>query len=343
MKQIKDRTSKPTLRQKVRTMDVNCIQASIWLLVFAVVSSCIDRVSADDDLFPLTQCVTEKTWDECADVESQCTTVRGLFFSPCCGTLFQWNEGSGCSGGPQRDKPLQTDRPNFTSTSVTVGKGVSQIEFGYTYLDDQNSGRQVNIQSFGEFLFRRGILADWLEFRLGFSPLQQSIAIGSFQNTTAGSDDLYTALQFALTPQSGIMPEMAVIVQMSIPTGSPAFTSHKLEPGLNWIYAWELNECISIAASTQGNRSIDDNGRSFLEIAQSFNVSYTLTEQLGAFTEWFALIPSGANTAETEHYLDAGFTYLINNNLQLDISAGVGLNKAAIDYFVGAGVSIRFL
>lgn len=323
-------------------MNVHCIRILNCLLAFLVAGGACQAYAHDHDL-EFTQSVLGKTLDEYEGLGYQCQTDKGLFFSPCCGTLFQWSEGSGCVGGPQLDKPLQTDRPNFTSTSVTVGKGVSQIEFGYTYLDDKNSGRQVSTQSFGEFLFRRGILADWLEFRLGFSPLQQSIAIGTFQNTTVGSEDLYTALQFALTPQTGVMPEMAIIVQMSIPTGSPAFTSHKLEPGLDWVYAWELNECISIAASTQGNQSIDDNGRSFLEIAQSFNVSYTLTEQWGAFTEWFALIPSGANTAETEHYFDAGFTYLINNNLQLDISAGVGLNEAAINYFVGAGVSIRFL
>ncbi|QDT95937.1 transporter [Gimesia aquarii] len=323
-------------------MNTNCIR--IWNCLLTVVLACwTSQTSAEDEAFQYVQSELGKSLTEYENIQYQCKTVKGLFFSPCCGTLFQWSAGSDCSGGPQLDKPLQTDRPNFTSTSVTVGKGVSQLESGYTYLDDKNSGRQVSTQSFGEFLFRRGIVADWLEFRIGFSPLQQSIAIGTFQNTTVGSEDLYTALQFALTPQTGAMPEMAIIVQMSIPTGSPAFTSHKLQPGLDWVYAWELNEFISIAASTQGNQSIDDNGRSFLEIAQSFNVSYTLTEQWGAFTEWFALIPSGANTAETEHYFDAGFTYLINNNLQLDISAGVGLNEAAINYFVGAGVSIRFL
>ncbi|QDU07467.1 hypothetical protein V202x_08220 [Gimesia aquarii] len=323
-------------------MNTNGIR--IWnCLLVVVLASWTSQASAEEEAV---QCVQSEFGTSLAEYQNrayQCKTIKGLFFSPGCGTLFQWSAGSGCSGGPQLDQPLRTDRPNFTSTSVTVGKGVTQIESGYSYLDDKSGGRQVSTQSLGEFLFRRGILADWLEFRLGFSPLQQSTAIGTFQNTTVGSDDLYTALQVALTPQRGFLPEMAVIVQMSLPTGSPTFTANQVEPGLDWVYAWELNDCISIAASTQGNRSVDDNGRSFLEIAQSFNVSYTLTEQWGAFTEWFALIPSGANTAETEHYFDAGFTYLINNNLQLDINAGVGLNEAAINYFVGAGVSIRFL
>jgi len=64
--------------------------------------------------------------------------------------------------------------------------------------------------------------------------------------------------------------------------------------------------------------------------------------RVGAYTEWFAFIPSGADTARTEHYFNGGFSYLISNNIQFDILAGVGLNDAADDYFLGTGLSIRF-
>ena len=43
----------------------------------------------------------------------------------------------------------------------------------------------------------------------------------------------------------------------------------------------------------------------------------------------------------TEHYADGGFTVLMNNNLQFDIRAGVGLNEDADDVFTGAGFAIR--
>ena len=60
------------------------------------------------------------------------------------------------------------------------------------------------------------------------------------------------------------------------------------------------------------------------------------------YTEWFALMPNGAATAQVEHYGDGGFTFLLSDDIQWDIRAGVGLNEAADDYFVGTGVSIRF-
>ncbi|MCH8830860.1 MAG: transporter, partial [Planctomycetes bacterium] len=115
------------------------------------------------------------------------------------------------------------------------------------------------------------------------------------------------------------------------------------QPGLNWIYAWEINEHISTAGSTQINRSLDDgSGRSYLELAQSWTVAFTLSEKLGLYTEWFALFPHSADTAQVEHYFNFGFTYLISDDIQWDIRYGRGLNGAAFDYFIGTGLSIRF-
>ena len=286
------------------------IRSLLFLLTLCSIIGCPRLVSADRGAVLFEQSLLASECVETPEVEYAAPRYRLLNLSPECGTLFQWKGSSGCSGGPQLDQPLQTDRPNFTSTSVTVGKGVTQIEFGYTYLDSEELGADVKYQSFGEILFRRGIVADWMEFRLSFSPLQQSTEAGLFQNTTFGSQDLGLALQFALTPQQGLLPEMALITSMSVPTGSTAFTANQVETGVDLIYAWTINDF--------------------------------LTDKLGAFTEWFVLIPSGARTARTEHYFDAGFTYLITNNLQLDMSAGVGLNDAADGFFVGAGCSIRF-
>ena len=257
------------------------------------------------------------------------------------GTLLQWSQGTSFSGGPDLDEPLVTDRPDFTEATVTVGRGVAQLEFGYTYFYDNAAGESVRTQSFGEPLLRYGVLADWLEFRIALFPVQERTAVGAVSNTTAGTADLYTGFKIALTPQEGILPEMALIPQMNLPTGSPAFTSNNVEPGLNFLYGWEINDFVSTAGSTQGNKRIDDSGGSFLEVAQSWTVAYSLLDKLGAYTEWFALFPSGADTARVQQFFNGGFTYLITDDVQFDIRAGVGLNSAADDYFVGTGLSIR--
>ncbi len=259
------------------------------------------------------------------------------------GTLFQWSYGTSFSGGPNLDEPLVTDRPDFTEATTTVGRGVAQIEFGYTYSDDKEGADRVKGHSYGEPLLRYGILADWLEFRMALFPVSESTSMSGVSNTTAGTEDLYLGFKIGLTPQEGILPEMALIPQMTVPTGSPRFTDDEVLPGLNWLYGWEVSDFVSTAGSTQYNRSIDEvTGHAYTEWAQSWTVAYSLTDELGAYTEWYGLFPHSADTAVPEHYFNGGFTYLLSNDVQFDIRGGVGLNDAAADYFFGTGLSIRF-
>ncbi|GAB4146760.1 MAG: hypothetical protein Tsb009_19640 [Planctomycetaceae bacterium] len=258
------------------------------------------------------------------------------------GTLFRWSF-SDETGGPDLNEPLVTDRPDFTEASSTVGRGVAQVEFGYTYSYDSQDGTTIRDQSWGEPLLRYGILANWLELRLGLFPVEQRLTTSGRANSTAGTEDLYLGLKIGLTPQAGYLPEMALIPQMTVPTGSPAFTNDRVLPGANLIYGWEINEWLSTAGSTQINRAVDEgSGRTYSEIAQSWTISTCLTEEFGLYTEWFAFFPHSADTAQVEHFFNFGLTWLINNDVQWDVRYGRGLNRAATDYFVGTGLSIRF-
>src|SRR5204863_10025423 len=89
------------------------------------------------------------------------------------------------------------------------------------------------------------------------------------------------------------------------------------------------------------NRAIDGS-KVYYEIAQAWTIGYTFTERFGAYTEWFVFIPSGAVSVGTQHYADGGLTFLLNNNLQFDIRAGVGLSEASDDYFAGVGLVKRW-
>jgi hypothetical protein len=66
-----------------------------------------------------------------------------------------------------------------------------------------------------------------------------------------------------------------------------------------------------------------------------------LAERTRSFVEYFGLYYDGLAGDGPEHYLDGGFTYLVNNDLQLDLRAGKGLSDAADDFFTGVGLSVR--
>jgi hypothetical protein len=263
----------------------------------------------------------------------------------CCRkTLLQWSYGTSFEGGPDLDEPLVTDRPDFTEASVTVGYGVAQLESGYTYTYDDTPTESTRSHSYPETLLRVGTLADWFELRAGWNYAEERTNVfGEGSDTASGAEDLYLGFKLALTPQECILPETAIILQMTVPTGSSEFTADEVLPGFNYLYGWDINDELSTGASTQLNRAIDDEtSDAYVEFAQSWTVNYSWTERVTSFTEWFVLVPTSADTNHTEHYFDGGFSVLLNDDIQWDIRAGVGLNQAADDYFAGTGLSIRF-
>jgi hypothetical protein len=254
-------------------------------------------------------------------------------------TLLTWNSALAEPGGPNLDEPLVTDRPDFTEASSTVGRGVVQVESGYTYSFDDDGVDETVSHSYPETLWRVGVWADWFELRCAYNYAHEEVNGGS----ASGSEDLYLGTKLSLTGQAGILPEMAIVPQMTVPTGDDSFTADEVLPGVNFLYSWEVNDFISTAGSSQFNRTLESlPGTAYTEFAQSWTVGYSLAEKLGAYTEWFVFVPHSADDARNEHYFNSGFTYYITDNVMWDIRAGVGLDDDADDYFVGSGLSLRF-
>lgn len=259
------------------------------------------------------------------------------------GTLLQWGYGPEVQGGPDLNEPLVTDRPDFTESSITVGMGVVQFEGGYTFTSDDSNEGSTSEHSFPEALWRVGMIAEWFELRIGWNYGASAENVNGGDNISlAGAEDLYIGSKLALTPQSGCLPETGVILQMTVPTGSSDFTAGEVLPGINFVYGWDITDTFSTGGGTQANRALDDNGEDFyVEFAQSITTGYGWTDKFSSFHEWYMFAPAGAVTSQNQQYFDAGFTYLLSNNIQWDIRAGVGLNQAADDFFAGSGISIR--
>jgi hypothetical protein len=258
-------------------------------------------------------------------------------------TLFQWSYGTSFSGGAPLDENLVADRPDFTEASTTVGRGVVQLEYGYTYFRDNNGSSSLTLHSIGETLLRIGLLAEWLELRLATTYFNESVDIGSQRMQANGISDLYLGVKIALTPQEGLLPEMAIVPQMFVPVGDPPFHANQVLPGVNWIYAWDLTDRWYAAGQTLFNRAIDPESLEDCTIfSQSAVTGYSLTERLTTYVECFGLFPMQADSLKPEYFLDGGFAWFPTRNLQFDVRVGVGLNDAAVDYFVGVGGAIRY-
>lgn len=254
-------------------------------------------------------------------------------------TLFRWSSEDPNRPDPGIAETITTDRPDFTEASSTVGAGVAQVEMGYTFSHDDSAGVTTESHSLPETLFRYGTPIDWLELRLATNYLRENSAGSSID----GAEDLYLGAKLGLTLQDGLLPEMAIVPQMTIPSGADGLSGNRVLPGLNWLYGWDVNDFISTAGSTQFNHAVDGGtGGPNTEWAQSWTVGYSLHDRVAAYTEWFVLVPHSAETAQTQHYANGGFTVLLSDDIQWDIRAGMGLNDAADDLFVGTGLSVRY-
>ncbi|HTQ39126.1 MAG TPA: transporter [Pirellulales bacterium] len=332
-----------------------CLAVTTWFSLASMPRS----AWADDGDCPLVSCLTgscfvsdcggqqgnhdQKDIDNGDDKEeSKCC------YGPCdCQprkTLLQWSYGTTFSGGPPAmDEPLESDRPDFTESPLTVGRGVHQLETGYDYTLDNAAGTQFTQHSFPQTLWRIGMLADWFEFRIYYN-----YEIDNFQFPSGarqhfqGSDDLELGAKICLTPQEGILPAMGIIPAMTVPSGSPDITEGEVMPSFIWAYSWDLNKMMSLGMSTDIERQRDDAGNIFTEFGQSISMDYKFTKHWGGYTEWVVFAPSGHTVERTQHYADGGFTYLWTNNIQLDAEVGVGLNAAANNFFAGNGATLRF-
>ena len=257
-------------------------------------------------------------------------------------TLFQWSGSEGEEEEPEVDR-IVTDRPHFSEASSLVGLGTVQLETGYTIFRNDDGGVKTTLHSFPEPLLRVGVFAEWFEFRLAYNYLIEDTRTALGSSRASGSDDIYVGAKLALATQSGFLPEMAIFPQMRVPTGARVFSNEQVLPGFNLAYSWMLNDWIELECNTQLNRRRDDSEHFYMEFIQTANVEYDLSERWGAFTEWVMFTPCGAITAQTQHYLHAGFVYFPTPNIQLDIHAGFGVSRAADDLaFTGVGASFRW-
>jgi Putative MetA-pathway of phenol degradation len=105
------------------------------------------------------------------------------------------------------------------------------LEGGYTFNEGKASSSSAHDAP--EALFRAGILAESFEVRIGQNFLKQEWSISGIRSTLTGIQDLYFGAKIALNGQKRYLPEIALIPQMTVPTGNHEATGGRVLPGLN--------------------------------------------------------------------------------------------------------------
>ena len=216
--------------------------------------------------------------------------------------------------------PIVTDRPTQSAAVNTVGKNSLLIESGFIH---EAVTDFVNVNSFNTLL-RYGI-GEKVELRFSGilnKPENESLDLG---NASLGA-------KVHILDKEEAFINMSIIGQINLPINE---VNDELSSELRLNFQNQLSDRLGLSYNL---------GTVISEQFEDFTPFYTLSfgflinEEFSVFAEPYGFFLDD----ESDHRFNTGLIYLIKNNLQFDISGGVGLSEISPDYFLGFGAAIGF-
>lgn len=229
----------------------------------------------------------------------------------------------------QAQESIQTDRPDQTESPALTPKNFLQIETGLLY---EKTAGSSEAYSHPTILWKYGI-NDNFELRM----LTEFNTEKSEDESFSGHAPLTLGFKAKLTEEKKFLPKISFIGNLTLnKTGAKPFQTPYSAPAFRFLFQHTLSENWSMGY----NLGAEWNGESPDATAiYTFSTAYSLTDKLGGFAEIYGYL----NQFESaDHRFDAGFNYLITDNLQIDASSGIGLSKISPEYFLSCGISYRF-
>jgi len=231
-------------------------------------------------------------------------------------------------GSSQSIEPLSADRPDQTESASVVPIRYIQAEIGF--VQETQNATSSGISAPG-LLLRYGVV-ERVELRLIGEVLWSTNA----GTCTTGMTPAAIGFKVRLTEESGSMPKTSFLGHLTIPgASSPVFRTTYAAPS----FRFAMDHSVSDHLSLSYNIGAEWDGTTAEPIFTYTLVSgFAATPAVGIFMELYGFAPQGS---AADHLLDAGATYMLSDDLMIDLSAGIGLTSNAPDHFISAGLSYR--
>lgn len=237
----------------------------------------------------------------------------------------------------QQERPeLITDRPDATEAPSVVVRGALQIESGALFTSFEDDVLQTNTTTYNTTLLRFGLLEN-LELRLGWNFVEQRNKLSTAQEEfiQSGLSPLLLGMKVNITQEKGWLPTIGLIGHLFLPfTASDDFKPQNTSVDFRFAFDHTLSDSSSIAYNLGAQWEADTPGAAYI---YTLAYGYSLTDSFGLYAELYGDMPEN-NSAN--HYWDAGLTYLVLPNLQLDATVGTSITEGQ-DVLVSAGFSYR--
>ena len=272
------------------------------------------------------------------------TAIFVLSLLPAGAALAQGAAPSAPSPAPSPIPAIVTDRPGFLFSSLTVGRGTLQTEWGIPAVTvNDEAGVDARLTSlFG--LVRYGVTDDF-ELRLDSPVYNESrVSVGGRATTDRGVGDLEIGAKWHLLDNHGAQPSFALIPSVIVPTGATGFTADHPIYQLNAMAEWNLASGWGIGALAGYLRGL--NGPSGGDRYGQGTFGLSLGRSLPS-PKWSAYgeavyVATNLSGAGDSSFLGGGVKYLATNDVQLDLSFDRGLTSDSPDWLFGLGIAVRF-
>jgi hypothetical protein len=242
------------------------------------------------------------------------------------------------------ESPICADRPGKATSACTVPGGHWQVETGLADWTVQNGSSERDTSLvLGETTIKYG-LGNSSDIEIDITPWQRATSrAGSFHESASGIGDFNLIYKQRLT--SADSPFQIIAMPFAkVPTAKHSLGNGKWEGGLLFPIGYTIGKSpFSLGLTPEVDWVADaDGGGHHLAMAQVASLGWAATDKLNLSAEiWRAWDwdPSGTTRQMSA---DGSAAYLLNNDVQLDAGANLGLNRATPDLELYAGVSERF-
>lgn len=238
---------------------------------------------------------------------------------------------------------IVTDRPDQTEAPQLTPVGYFQVEIGSQSEYDNNKTDNVNTQStlYNTTLWKYGVTKNFelrliTEYAADKMQFTSNSDLGDTVISYNGFNPIAVGSKIGLQKEHGIIPSISLITHLELPyLGSENYKPANIIPRFRFLFAHSLSDRFTFSYNLGAEW---EDGSSVSTGIYTASLGASLFGNLSMFVEAYGFLKE--NSA-ADNRLDGGFTYVINNDIQLDCSGGIGLSEISPDYFISAGVSFR--
>jgi hypothetical protein len=233
---------------------------------------------------------------------------------------------------------ISPDRPGLGDGSGIVGRGVWQIETGWSFESEREDDAVQHEMALPLVLFRVGV-TDRFELRVGADGLLSDTSSRPGSRRHSGRSDIEVGAKLKLIESARTGFELSVLPIVSLPIGSNDFTSGGYDPTVEFAWTQPLPRDFSLSGNVTA-ASVSGENRRFTQHILTLSIDRDVAAGWNAFAEAFHA-SSFIRAGHDVWIVDTGATHRLGHRAQFDVSVGRGVTAAAPDWFVSAGISLR--